>query len=469
MDNKVYRRISVCRILGLLFLVVPLPVIAQTLSMYDAVNKAIVNYPLLRQRQAEVEAGRAHIRTVNGNRLPSLLLQDQLNMGTNNAVQGPYFSLGIVPSTSGGNSANPVRNSPDPGNIAISFLQWEFCNFGYYNAQQKSAKAQLSVSEAYLSSDKYQLTENMVALYLDWLKKYRLLQIQNENVQRAQVTLTAIRATVLSGLKPGVDSSTASAIYADARIAYLQAMDEYNYDKITLSTYAGINTNDLIPDTTFITSALLQTPAQVPQADSVAAGHPLLNVYEKQFEQQLAENNAISKKYLPKLGFDGATWVRNSGISYKGVYPESISDGFPYNRYNYLLGVTLTYNLFDLKHRHDQLAEGKYMADAKQNTLQTQQLTLNNMLQQVNSTYATTLEKLKEIPVQLQSAQQAYGQQMALYRSGLNTLIEVTNAQYVLLQAETNYVIAQDQLLQLLGMRAGLNGQLDTFLQNFKR
>jgi outer membrane protein TolC len=90
-------------------------------------------------------------------------------------------------------------------------------------------------------------------------------------------------------------------------------------------------------------------------------------------------------------------------------------------------------------------------------------------MQQANSSYATTLEKLKEIPVQLVSARQAYGQQMALYRSGLNTLIEVTNAQYALLQAETNYVLTQDELLQLLSIRAALGGQFDNFLQNFKR
>ena len=101
--------------------------------------------------------------------------------------------------------------------------------------------------------------------------------------------------------------------------------------------------------------------------------------------------------------------------------------------------------------------------------MQNEALILNRMMQQANATYATTLEKLKELPVQLYSARQAYGQQMALYRSGLNTLIEVTNAQYVLLQAETNDVITRDELLQILYIRAGLSGQSDIFLQNFKR
>jgi len=452
------------------FLIICIPVAghAQTLDLYDAVNRTIANYPLIQQRQAEVSAGKAHVNTVNSNRLPSFVLQDQLSAGTNNSIAGPYFSLGMVPSTPGGSLAMAPNYSPVAGNVAISFLQWELYNFGYYRAQKKEAQSQLAVSEAYLGSDRYLLTENIVALYLDWLKKYRLQQIQQQNMQRAQVILTSIRANVLSGLRPGVDSSTASAAYSDARIAYLQAMDDYNYDRITISSYTGLK-NELMPDTSFITSAILKDPLVIPLTDSVQLSHPVLNVYQKQYEQQLADNGAMSKKYLPKVGIDGAAWVRNSGISYSGAYPDGLSDGMPYNKYNYLMALTVSYNLFDMKHRHDQIVEGRFAAQAKQSALQTQQLAMDQMMLQANSRYQTTLEKLKEIPIQLNSARQAYIQQSALFRSGLNTLIEVTNAQYALLQAETNYVITQDELLQLLYIRAGLAGQLDNFLQNLKR
>ena len=442
---------------------------AQTVSMYDAVNKAVANYPLLQQRQAEVAAGRAHITTVNGNRLPSLVLQDQLDAGTSNALQGSYLSMGMVPSTPGGSTTAAPNYNPNPVNVAITSLQWDFYNFGYHNAQRREAGAQLAVNEANLISDRYLLTESMVSVYLDWLKKYRLLQIQSENMQRAQVTLTAIRATVLSGLKPGVDSSTASAVYADAHIAYLQALDEYNYDKITLASYMGSSTGDITPDTAAVNLALPQLLAQGQPKTLVATDHPLLNVYKKQYEAQLAGNDALAKKYMPHAGLIGAAWERSSGISYDNAYPDNITDGVPYSKFNYLFGVTLTYDLFDLKHRRDQVVEGRYAAQAKQDALQTQQVTLDKMMQQANATYATTVEKLKVLPVQLYSARQAYEQQMALYKAGLNTLIEVTNAQYVLLQAETGYVLTQDALLQLLYIRAGLSGQMDDFLQKFKR
>jgi outer membrane protein TolC len=439
----------------------------QPLNLYDAANRAIANYPLIRQREADVAAGRAHINTVNGNRLPSLLLNDQLTVGTSNSLDGSYFPLGIVPSTSG--SINATNNSAaSTGNVAISFLQWEFYNFGYYRAQTKEAKAQLAINQANLNSDKYLLTENIISLYLDWLKKYRLLQIENENVQRAGTILTAIRATVMSGLKPGVDSATASAAYSDARISYLQALDNYNYDKISLSAYTALDTNDIVPDTTIISQEFQNQVFQFQPSDSITTDHPLLNVYQKQYEQQLADNNAISKKYLPKLSLDGAAWVRGSSISPTDVYATDLAT-LPYSRSNYLFGLTLSYNVFDIKHRHDQLMEGRYEAQARQSAVQNEQLDLNRMLQQANSAYTTTTAKLAQLPVQLHSAQQAYGQQMALYHSGLNTLIDVTNALYVLRQSETNYVIAQDELMQLLYIRAGLSNQLDIFLQNFKR
>ena len=441
---------------------------AQSLTLYDAVAKTMANYPQLRQRQAEVAAGRAHVTTVNGARLPSLILQDQATLGSDNSLLGAYFSMGMVPSTPGSYTA--THYNPSPGNTAISFLQWEFYTFGYYNAREKEAKSQLAVNEANLAGDQYLLAGNIVALYLDWLKKYRLLQIQSENVERAQVMLTSIRATVLSGLKPGVDSSTASAAYAEARIGYLQALTDYSYDSINMLTYTGLDSGSITPDTSFLSSAIANPGTQVAtQINSVPITHPLLDIYEKQYEQQLAGNHAISKKYMPKVGLDAAAWARSSGISASGVYPDNLSDASWNSRYNYLFGVNFSYNLFDARHRRDELAEGRFAADARKEALQTQQLSLNNMVRQANDAYKNTMEKLKALPVQLQSAKQAYGQQMALYRSGLNTLIDVTNAQYALLQAESNYVVAQDELLQILYMRAALGGESEIFLQNFKK
>ena len=273
----------------------------------------------------------------------------------------------------------------------------------------------------------------------------------------------------MSGLMPGVDSSTAIAALADARINYLTCLDNYNNAGIALGTLSGITTQQQMPDTGLLSTAYLQTENLDLRDTAMAANHPLLDVFQKNIDRQIATNQTIAHKYLPRLGLDAAGWVRSSGISPTGVYPDNLAYGMPYSKNNYLIGITATYNLFDLKHRHDELVEGKYTAEALQSTLEYQQTTLNGLLAQANGTWNITLEKFKEIPAQLTAARQAYGQQLALYRSGLNTLVELTNAHYTLTQAETNYILVQDDLLQLLFIRAGLSGRLDIFLQNFKQ
>ncbi|MGN6567325.1 MAG: TolC family protein [Flavipsychrobacter sp.] len=440
----------------------------QTLSLYDAVNKTLTNYPLLQERQAEVAAGKAHIRTVEGDRLPSLKLHDQVNVGTANSDVGSFFPMGVVVPTAGSIRPENVSTAAS-GNIAVSLLEWQFYTFGYYNAQKRQAEASLAVNQARYNSDRYLLTENIISLYLDWLKKYRLLQIESENLDRERTVLNAITANVRSGLKPGVDSSTANAEYTRNYITYLQAANAYQADKIAIANYSATDTNATTPDTSIFADNNLQKLLSVQPTDSLTLAHPLLDYYQKQYDLQVANNKTISRKFLPRFSLEGAAWMRGSSISPEDVYSSNLADGLSYNRYNYLAGLAVTYDLFDLKRRHDELAEGKYNAMAMKSALQTQTVDLTKLGQQVDVSYANTLQKLNALPVELQSAQQAYQQQIALYKSGLNTLIDVTNALYVLKQTETDMVLTQDDLLQLLYMRAGLSNQLDLFLQNFKQ
>jgi adhesin transport system outer membrane protein len=443
---------------------------AQVLNLYDAVNKTTAYYPLLQQRQAEVAAVKAHVTTVNGYRLPSLKLLGEASAGTANSLDGPYFSMGIIPSTSGSINTTEKTNIA-LGDVAVSYMDWQFYTFGYYNAQTKEAKAQLASTQAVYNADRYLLTGNVVSLYLDLLKKYRLLLIQKENVDRVATIFNAIKATVLSGLKPGVDSATASAEYSRARIAFIQAQNDYKDDQISMSSFTGLDTALIRPDTSVFDPAFMEQIYLFQPRDSISLSHPLLDIYQKQYEQQLASLHTISKKYLPRLSVEGAGWVRSSSISPTEVYSSSsdLANAMLYSRSNYLFGLTLSYDLFDLKHRNDEMVEGHYRVKAQAAAMQNEQLDLNRMLQQTNSAYSSTIQKLNELPFELRSSQEAYGQQMALYRSGLNTLIDVTNALYVLNQTETDYILAQGDLMQLLYMKAGLSNQLDTFLQNFKK
>jgi len=441
---------------------------AQTLNLFDAVNKTLSNYPLIKQREAQLASSKAHITTVNDERLPSLKLMDEVNYGIANSVPGAYFPMGNIPSTSG-SIFKSQNGDPSTGSVGISYLDWPVFTFGYYSARTKEAKANMATQQSVLNSEKYLLTNNIITLYLDWLKKYRLLQVETENLSRSETILNAIRANVNSGLKPGVDSSTAVATYAHDRMAYLQANNDYQNDLIAIATFTGSGTIHIEPDTTIVSNGFPDAGNQLQTNDSININHPILDFYQKQYEQQLARNKSIARSYMPKLSLQGAGWLRASSISPQEGYSANLAKGIEYSRSNYLFGAVLSLNLFDIKHRYDKIQEGRYEADSRKYALETQQLGLNQLLQQTNSAYATEMQKLKEFPAELQAARDAYNQQSALYKAGLNTLIDVTNALYVLKQTETDYVLAQDELLQLLYQKAALSNQTNIFLEKFKR
>ncbi len=465
MNKTIHRKVITCVAL-FAFSMHGSGILAQPVTMYDAVSNAVSNYPLIKQREAELQAARAHIRSVNGTRLPSLTLHDQLSAGSDNSLQGAYFSMGMIPSTPGSYTA--INSKPNPGNTAISFLRWDIVTFGYYSALHNEAVASAAIENANLDNDKYQLTGKVVYLYLEWLKKYRLLQTERQNLKRAELIMNAITATVRSGLKPGVDSSTASATFSNARLDYLRSREEFEACGIDLAAYTGLNNTNMTPDTTVLTDVNSIGKSLNISGDSIGADNPMLNVFKRRYEWQLVNYETNSRKYLPHIGLDAAAWVRSSGIMPDGTYPSGFFDGMPNSKYNYLAAMTVTYNLFDLKRRHDENAEGRYRIEASGKAVHEQEVLLRKVMLEADNAYRSDVEKMGEMPSQLRAARQAYEQQLVLYRSGLNTLIEVTNAQYALLQAEANFVLVQDELLKAAYMKAALSGNTGIFLQQFK-
>ncbi len=441
---------------------------AQTIGLNDLVAHTLANYPFIHQQEAAHNAGLAHEKTIRGNAFPSLIVQAQTDLGTVNAIQGAYFPMGVVPSLSGGNN-NGSKSTLNQGNVAITAFEWEAYKFGYQRALQNYSIAQSQALNANLESCKYLVTQFVVELYLDWLKKYCLLKIKNEDVTRAEVLLTSIRAHVRSGLKPGADSSTARAVYSGAKIALLQAKDDFTRDQIQLASISGMQLDNALPDTNVISPIVLSHLNSLAVIGNTSVSHPLLAIYQKQYEVQLAENKALPKKYLPSLNLMGAYWLRNSGISQTGDFTNGAGFILPNNNYNYLVGLSATYNLFDAKHRHDVLVEGRLKSEEKMDALKTQDLALKTTLAQTNASYQSTLEQLVELPIMQQAAQQAFDQQLALYKSGLNTLVDVTNAQYTLLQAASNLVTTQTELLKLIYQRSALCGQQGDFLSTIKQ
>ena len=99
-----------------------------------AIDSALHNYPELKSKQYQVESANASVTDAENQELPSLKISDQVDLGTDNGVPGSYFSMGIIPSTSGG-IRQVLNTTAFSGNIGVAYLEHEFYNFGLNGAR----------------------------------------------------------------------------------------------------------------------------------------------------------------------------------------------------------------------------------------------------------------------------------------------------------------------------------------------
>jgi len=440
-----------------------LPVI----SLKQAIDSVGKNYPGLKVKQMQIKSADYAISDAKHQALPSLKVSDQLDMGTANSIGGSYFPMGIVPSTSGGIRAS---NNSDisSGNVAVGYSEFELATFGLIRARVESAKARSKEAIADYGKTEYWLQYHVTQLYFDMLKYNLLSTIQQKNIDRYQVLYKYIKAYTSSGMKAGVDSSVANAEVSKAKIQYIRTQQVLKQLKSEFVLYAGLRTTSFKVDTNFYhlpVSAISQLQVLV-SGDTISLENPLLNYYKSRWDYSLSQEKLIKKSFLPKISVLGAAWTRGSAISSKDVYG-NFSSGFDYSRYNYMVGLALTYNIVDIVHRKDKTNEQYFQTEAVREELSEQKSLLTTQLDQSDIAIQASLDKLREIPVQLKASRDAYAQKLAQYDSGLVTIVELTNVSYLLFSAETDEIEARSELLNTLLQKAVTNNTLNSFISHF--
>lgn len=440
-----------------------LPVI----SLKQAIDSVGKNYPGLKVKQMQIKSADYTISDAKHQALPSLKVSDQLDMGTANSIGGSYFPMGIIPSTSGG-----IRGSNNSdiasGNVAVGYSDFELATFGLNRARVESAKARSKEAVADYRKTEYWLQYHVTQLYFDLLKYNLLSTIQQKNIDRYQLLYKYIKAYTSSGIKAGVDSSVANAEVSKAKIQYIRTQQLLKQLKSEFIMYTGLRNTSFNVDTNFYhlpVSTISQLQMLV-SGDTISLGNPLLNYYKSRWDYSLSQEKLIKKSFLPKISVLGAAWSRGSSISSKDVYG-NFSSGFDYSRYNYMLGLALTYNIVDIVHWKDKTNEQYFQTEAVREELSEQKSLLSTQLDQSDIAIQASLDKLREIPVQLKASRDAYAQKLAQYDSGLVTIVELTNVSYLLFSAETDEIDARSELLNTLLQKAVTNNTLNSFISHF--
>lgn len=441
------------------------PIWAQQKYSLQSLIEASKNYlPVLKQKQSLINSAKASVTDVKHSFLPQVKASEQLNIGSDNSLPGTYFTFGVTPSTSAGlRQGNSLQ--PASGNVAVLYSEYELMNFGLNTAKVKYAQSFVGLQEADMQKEQYIIQLEIGRLYFNILKDQYRLDADRQNVERYQNIFTVIQALTSSGLKAGADSSLAKAELSKTRISYNQTYGRIGQLKEQLSYLTGIPASQLAIDT--LTDVSVNSKIALPELIPDTLTNPLLEYYQQKQNVYLTNESLIKKSYLPKILLAAGGWARGSSIQYSDQY-KSLATGLGYQRFNYAVGVALTYNLFNGLYKKDKLAINRFQIEASNFDLQQQKAALNSSALQAENSLRTTRANLLELPVQLHSAQDTYQQKLAQYKAGIISLVDLTNASFVLYRSQTDYIETLNDWYLAQLEKAASSGNLTQFIQTIK-
>ncbi|MCF2486619.1 TolC family protein [Dyadobacter sp. CY347] len=445
-----------------LFLLAPAgSLFAQQVNLQEILQEGTENYPFLKSKQAEIRGAESRVKSVKTDYLPTLVVQDQYTFSTNNSVAGSFWgNEGSVISPSGGIRPDNIYTGTF-GSFTSALVDWRVFNFGKVKANVNTAKAELTRSQADFENELFQHQIRIVDAYLVLLINQKLVEAQQQNLERASIFKRVTDAAVGSGMRPGVDSSLASAEYAKAKLLVLESQRSTKAQALRLAELTGQLRDSIQVDTMQFYS---QLPVGTASTDSFLK-NPALRFSQTQIDASYARSAAVRKSYLPSISIIGSGWARGSGVSNKDdSFHTGFSSGVGYQVYNYLFGVSTRWNLTNiLRVRNDYKTE-QFQVERFKELYQTQKLQLDRQSREADMQFQLSMEQARLTPVQLNAAQRAFNQAQARYQSGLTDLFTLAQSVNALNRAEVDKFVTNGNVWRALLMQAAAAGDLSIFL-----
>lgn len=434
---------------------------AQSVTLTQILEKGIENYPFLKAKKAEVNSTQSKLASSKLDYLPSFVIGDQYTFGSGNNVNGAFFpNEGTVFSPSGGIRPENVYQGVF-GSIATAMVDWRFFNFGKVKANIKSVQADVNRSQADYANELFQHQVKIADAYLVLLINQKLVQAQEHNLERAKVFKRVTDAGVSSGLRPGIDSSLASAEFAKAQLLLLESKRAERTQQLRLSELSGVIDEQLTIDPLSFYSRLPQGN----NADITFLKNPALLLSQAQIDMSMARSQAIRKSFLPSISFTAAGWGRGSGVSNQDNSMSSkFSDGTHFQVYNYLFGLSSRWNISQIFKVRKEFQAEQFQIERFKEVFNTQKLQLDRQSKEATIQLNFSLDQAALTPIQLKAAQTAFNQAEARYQSGLTDLFTLAQSVHALNRAEIDRFIAFGSAWRALLQSAAASGDLSLFL-----
>jgi outer membrane protein TolC len=439
------------------------PPVTPTFSLPQALEYANAHYPTVRAAIEQVNASAANVTVARSAYLPRFDALWQTNRGTVNNVFGQLLPQSVISSLSG-----PVLSSSSSdtvwGTAAGGLLSWEPFDFGLRGSTVREAEAAVNRARADEGVTRLAVQQAVALAFLNAAAAQQAVTAAEADVQRRQTIAQAARTLADNQLRPGAEASRADAERAAALTRAIQARQALAIARATLTHMLGLVDGPVAVNAATLLDA--EPTGNIPAAQD-RAQHPLIQSGQAAVDLARARESVLATTDRPRVLLQSSLYARGSGAA-----PDAIlggTHGLGFDRANWAAGMQVVFpNLFDFTSLRARRAAAGALTRAEGARYDETLLKVTSEERAAAAVVAAAREIAQNTPVQLSAAQQSETQARARYEAGLASIVEVAEAQNLLVQAEYLNAVARVDVWRALLSQAVARGTLASFIETLR-
>lgn len=431
-------------------------------TLEEAVDFALKNYPAVRASLERVRAAQAGMGLARTNYLPRADVLWQTNRATDNNITGLLIPNSVTAPITGPVTLSPSNQSAW-GSAGGLLFSWEPLDFGYRGAKVDTARAAQNRSVAEASLTRLNVTVATVNAYLTLLAAEQTVRAAQSDVERRETFTKSVHVLVDNQLRAGADASRADAELARARVNLARAQQQAATSRAALANILGIADQSVEVQE----GVLLGAPPSAAPAPSSVAANPFAEAQKARVQESESLVHVLDRSYYPKLYLQSVVMGRGSGVDPNGKFLGG-SEGLGPDHANWAAGVTVTFPVFDIFSIKSKKAVEAANGRAEQARYDQALQDLTGQLHKAQASLDGARHVAENTPVELDAARTTETQERARYQAGLATLVDVSDAQSLLVQSEIDDALARLAVWQNLASVAAAQGDLTPFLQSLR-
>ena len=385
------------------------------LTLARAVELARHYNPSRKSVESESLAAAERVGQARSTFLPQVYAVGQYLRATDNGIGDTAYlpGLGLARAPSAGRYSNVLSETFNNYTAGVSVFQYLF-DFGRAQGALEERSAEADAEQARFRLVDLDLVYQVSARYFDLVGAKQVVKVYEEAVTQRTERLNAVKVKAKTGLKPEIDTYTAEAELARAKLHLVDARNAAATAKVALDNAMGLGGSApgyTQPDDFGPSPAGDTLDAYLRRA---IAERPDLQMLEQEARAAGARIEEFRSDYLPTLGAAAGYNARgqDSGLAN-----------------NFYAGAVITWPLFNGFLTDHQVAEARLRQDAARHMIDDLRQKIVFQVQRSYLNWQASLDRIHQAEQTLAASRVELDLATKRYENGLGNIIELTDAQ----------------------------------------